>query len=77
VYAVDAAITEDAASTEETFDEQRAMLAILLATCERALEVFQAADNRLDEAFVRDLERVMARTRGELVAFATRKDKTS
>ncbi len=46
------------------------MLAILLATCERSLEAFQAADNPLDEEFVRDLERVMARTRGELVAFA-------
>jgi hypothetical protein len=53
------------------------MLAILLATCERALEAFEAADNPLDEAFVRDLERVMARTRGELVAFASRKDKPS
>jgi hypothetical protein len=51
------------------------VLAILLATCERALEAFQAADNPLDEDFVRDLERVMARTRGELVAFATRKTK--
>ena len=46
------------------------MLAILLATCEKALEAFQAADNPLDEEFVRDLERVMARTRGQLVAFA-------
>ena len=46
------------------------MLAILLATCEEALEAFRAVDNPLDEEFVRDLEQVMARTRGELVAFA-------
>ena len=51
------------------------MLAILLATCERSLEAFQAADNPLDEEFVRDLQRVMARTRGELAAFAIRKNK--
>jgi hypothetical protein len=53
------------------------MLTILLATCERALRAFQAADNPLDDEFVRDLERVMARTRGELVAFANRKNKLS
>ncbi len=53
------------------------MLVILLATCERAIEVFQAPENPLDEAFVRDLERVRARTRGELVAFANRKGKPS
>jgi hypothetical protein len=41
------------------------------------VEAFQASDNPLDEDFVRDLERVMARTRGELVAFATRKTKAS
>jgi hypothetical protein len=70
---VDAGITEDAPSTQETVHQQRAMLTILLATCERALEAFQAADNPLDEEFVRDLEGVMARTRGELVAFAARK----
>ena len=49
------------------------MLTILLATCEQALEAFQAPDNPLDEEFVRDLERVMVRTRGELVVFANRK----
>jgi hypothetical protein len=53
------------------------MLTILLATCERAVEAFQAADNPLDDEFVRDLERVMARTRGELVVFANRKTKPS
>ncbi len=46
------------------------MLLILLATCERSLEAFQAADNQIDEEFVVDLERIMARTRRELEAFA-------
>jgi hypothetical protein len=53
------------------------MLVILLATCERAIEAFEAPENPLDEEFLRDLERVRARTRGELVAFANRKDKPS
>jgi hypothetical protein len=49
---------------------QRSMLMILLATCERALEAFQAADNAVDEAFVADLERIIARTRDELAEMA-------
>jgi hypothetical protein len=48
------------------------MLRILLATCERALEAFQAADNRLDDGFVLDLERVMARSRVELAGLTER-----
>jgi hypothetical protein len=52
--------------------QQRSMLMILLATCERALEAFQAADNPLDRDFVVELERVTERTRGELERFATR-----
>ena len=45
---------------------------ILIATCERALEAFQAADNQIDEEFVADLERIMIRTRSELEAFAAK-----
>jgi hypothetical protein len=48
---------------EQTIKQQRAVLVILLATCERALEAFNAADNPLDEAFVTDLERIATRTR--------------
>jgi hypothetical protein len=47
-----------------------AMLRILLATCETALDTFRAAGNPLDEAFVADLERITERTRGELVSLA-------
>ena len=48
----------------------RALLLILLAASERALEAFQAADNPVDEAFVVDLQRIVARTRAELDAIA-------
>jgi len=41
---------------------------ILLATCERALEAFTAADNPLDESFVTDLERIVTRTEQEIEA---------
>jgi hypothetical protein len=48
--------------------QQRNILLILLATCERALEAFGAA-NPLDREFVADLERITERTRGELEQF--------
>ncbi|MGZ8794283.1 MAG: hypothetical protein ACXW0F_06545 [Gaiellaceae bacterium] len=48
------------------------MLLILLATCERALEAFQVAENIRDETFVDDLERIIARTREELEALHER-----
>ena len=51
-----------------TIKQQRAILTILLATCQRALEAFQAADNVADESFVDDLERIIARTKTELDA---------
>ena len=57
--------------SERTVKQQRALLAILLATCERAIEAFTAADNALDEEFVADLERIVARTRQELEAIST------
>ena len=56
--------------TRERAIKHRATLMILLATCERALEAFQVADNPVDETFVEDLERVIVRTRRELEALA-------
>ena len=53
---------------EQTIKQQRALLVILLATCDRALEAFTVADNPLDESFVIDLERIAARTRKEIDA---------
>jgi hypothetical protein len=47
--------------------QQRALLVILLATSERSLEAFQAADNPIDTGFVADLERIITRSRAELV----------
>lgn len=55
-------------SSEPTIKQQRALLAILLATCDRALEAFTAADNAVDTSFVHDLEHIIARTRQELEA---------
>ncbi len=49
------------------------MLGILLATCERSLEAFRAADNPLDTEFVTDLERITERTRAELKALSDRR----
>ena len=51
-----------------TIKQQRAILTILLATGQRALEAFQAADNVADESFVDALERIIARTKAELDA---------
>jgi len=51
-----------------TLNQQRALLVILLASSERALEAFQAADNEVDAEFVGDLERIISRSRGELAA---------
>ena len=46
------------------------MLAILLATCETALQAFTAVDNLVDVGLVTDLEKMVARTRQELEALA-------
>jgi hypothetical protein len=47
-----------------------AMLRILLATCDTALDAFHAADNPVDSEFVEELKRITERTRQELVALA-------
>jgi hypothetical protein len=57
-------------TSEKTVRQQRAVLLILLATCERALEAFQVAENVSDDSFVEDLERIIARTRRELEVLA-------
>ena len=53
------------------------MLRILLAVCQTALDAFQAADNPLDTEFVKDLERIMERSRVELEALANQIAKPS
>lgn len=47
-----------------------ALLRILIATGERALEAFQASANPIDSGFVDDLERILDRSRDELVALS-------
>ena len=42
------------------------MLRILLATCQTAIDVFQAAENPVDQQLLIDLEKMVERTRGEL-----------
>ena len=50
--------------------KEAAMLTILLATCETALQAFKAADNPVDDELIADLERMVERTRAELEALA-------
>jgi hypothetical protein len=63
--------------TENSQTQQRAILVILLATSERALEAFQVAGNAADASFVADLERVIARTRAEIAALTEQKQAES
>ena len=45
-----------------------ALLAILIACGEKAVEAFQASDNPVDADFLTELERIIARSREELAA---------
>jgi hypothetical protein len=47
---------------------EMALLAILIASGEKAIEAFQASDNPVDVDFLADLERIIERSRSELVA---------
>jgi hypothetical protein len=51
-----------------TEKQEIALLRILIACGEKALEAFHASDNPVDNEFVVDLERVVARSRDELAA---------
>ena len=46
--------------------QEIALLRILIATGERAVAAFEAADNAVDADFVLELERIIARSRDEL-----------
>ena len=48
--------------------QEIALLTILIACGEKAIEAFQASDNPVDMDFLADLERVIERSRNELVA---------
>jgi hypothetical protein len=45
-----------------------ALLTILIACGEKAIEAFQASDNPVDADFLSDLERIIERSRDELAA---------
>lgn len=48
--------------------QEVALLRILIATGERAIEAFHASDNPVDADFTAELERIIARSRDELAA---------
>lgn len=56
----------------DTAQRQIALLRILVGCGDKALEAFQAADNPLDIEFVRDLERIIERSRDELAVLVER-----
>jgi hypothetical protein len=56
--------------SSETHSDARevALLKILIACGEKAIEAFQASDNPVDGEFLADLERIIERSRQELAA---------
>jgi hypothetical protein len=52
----------------DSIQRQLALLTMLQSVCEQAVLTFQAADNRVDDALVGDLERMIERTRVEIEA---------
>jgi hypothetical protein len=54
-----------------------ALLTILIACGEKAIEAFQASDNPVDADFLAELERVMKRSRTELLALRQANPKPS
>jgi hypothetical protein len=57
--------------------QEMALLRILIATGEKALEAFEATDNPVDRELVADLRRVIERSRGELDALTARQPASS
>jgi hypothetical protein len=53
-----------------TDNQEKALLAILIATGEKAIEAFEASGNPVDADFLADLERIIQRSRNELAALA-------
>ena len=49
-----------------TNSQEKALLTILIATGEKAIEAFQASGNPVDSDFLMELERIIARSRKEL-----------
>ena len=56
---------------------KRAMLRILLDTCETTMQAFEAADNSMDEDLAAALERMIERTKHELATVTGQIEETS
>jgi hypothetical protein len=54
------------ASMDATTPQELAMLRILYGTSSAALDAFRAADNRVDDQLVADLEAMVERTKDEI-----------
>jgi hypothetical protein len=57
---------------EQDSHRHLAMLRILYGTCSAALDTFRAGDNPVDEQLVIDLEKMVARTLGEIERLTAR-----
>ena len=53
-----------------TNSREKALLTILIATGEKAIEAFHASANPVDSDFLVELERIIERSRKELLALA-------
>ena len=53
-----------------TYSQEKALLTILIATGEKAIEAFHASANPVDSDFLVELERIIERPRKELLALA-------
>jgi hypothetical protein len=56
----------------ESISKQVAILNILIAAIEVALDAFRAADNPVDDQLITDLDQVLQRSRRELAGLAAR-----
>jgi hypothetical protein len=57
---------------DATTPQELAMLRILYGACAAALDAFRAADNRVDDQLVADLEAMVERTKGEIERLTAR-----
>ena len=53
-----------------TYSQEKALLTILIATGEKAIEAFHASANPVDSDFLVELERIIECSRKELLALA-------
>jgi hypothetical protein len=57
---------------DATTPQELAMLRILYGACSAALDAFRAADNRIDDQLVADLEAMVERTKDEIERLTAR-----